>query len=140
MITIVIVGILASVAYPSYIDYVDSSRRSEGAVALLSVASELERYYTREGEYTDDIQGTYGDDAAVADEPDNTSETGVYTITAVTNDDDTTFTLTAAPTGWNDGLCGNLILTKTGIRRVDIDQDGNGEEPEDLAVVDDCWH
>src|SRR5690606_15122717 len=46
MITVVVVAILASVAYPSYTDFVVRSKRAEGKAALLDAAQALERHFT----------------------------------------------------------------------------------------------
>ena len=126
MVTVAIIAILASVAYPSYLAQIDSSRRAEGTVALLSVAAEQERHYTRNGTYTTtNFQGT--------------SENGWYTIT-VTSGGTINYTLTATPTGWTDDECGNLLLTSTGIRAISVDTDSDGDTGvDDPNDADDCW-
>lgn len=47
MITVVIIGILAAIAYPSYQEQVRKSRRADGM--LMQTAQELERCYTTRG-------------------------------------------------------------------------------------------
>jgi type IV pilus assembly protein PilE len=44
MIVVVIIGILASIAYPSYLDYVTQARRSEAMNALAEVRIEQEKW------------------------------------------------------------------------------------------------
>ncbi|ODS24874.1 hypothetical protein AB835_01010 [Candidatus Endobugula sertula] len=51
MIAVAIIGILAAIAYPSYLSQVANSRRAEGASELLIVASEQERFYTAQYRY-----------------------------------------------------------------------------------------
>lgn len=51
MAVMVIVLILATLAYPSYGSYVVKARRVEGQVALLSALQQQERYYTRHNTY-----------------------------------------------------------------------------------------
>lgn len=51
MITIAIIGILASVAYPSYQESVRKSKRAEGRTALLQVLQQQERYMTQYNTY-----------------------------------------------------------------------------------------
>ncbi len=51
MIVVAIVGILAAIAYPSYIEHIKSGRRSEAKVALVDLASFMERYYTEKMTY-----------------------------------------------------------------------------------------
>jgi len=48
LIAVVIIGIIASIAYPSYTRYVERSVRSDGQTALLQAASEMERCYSRD--------------------------------------------------------------------------------------------
>ena len=51
MIAVAIIGILASIAYPSYQNYVKNARVSEGQAALMQAAQEMERCYTQFYEY-----------------------------------------------------------------------------------------
>jgi len=53
MIVIAIVGILAAIAYPSYTDYVKRAHRSDIAGLLTETAQQLERFYSRNGQYSD---------------------------------------------------------------------------------------
>jgi type IV pilus assembly protein PilE len=53
MIAVLIVGILAAVATPSYRRYVLRATRAEAKQALLARASDLERCYTRNNTYVD---------------------------------------------------------------------------------------
>ncbi|MDR5899390.1 type IV pilin protein [Halomonas vilamensis] len=69
MIVVVIIGIIASVAYPSYTRYVERSRLSDGKAGLMQAASEMERCYTSNYSYPSDC---------FSDRP---SPEGVYTIT-----------------------------------------------------------
>lgn len=47
MIVVVIVGIIAAVALPSYRDYVKRARRADAQIALTQVANQQERYLTQ---------------------------------------------------------------------------------------------
>ena len=51
MITFAIVGILAAIAYPSYIDSVKKGKRAEGRTALIDFLQQQERYLTQTGSY-----------------------------------------------------------------------------------------
>lgn len=51
MIAVVIVGILAAVAYPSYSEYVKKTRRAEAAAVLLEGAQVAERQFSQTGAY-----------------------------------------------------------------------------------------
>ena len=52
MIVVVILGILASVALPSYRDYVIRADRAEGTTALLQIAAAQEKWYLQNNTYT----------------------------------------------------------------------------------------
>ncbi|MBK4738081.1 type IV pilin protein [Noviherbaspirillum pedocola] len=51
MIAVVIVGILAAVAWPSYRSYVQRGELAEAKTAMLDIAQTQERYYTNNGSY-----------------------------------------------------------------------------------------
>lgn len=60
MITVVIVGILASIAYPSYRNYVTQTRRSDAQIALTQAANQQERFFTECNWYAATLNGTRG--------------------------------------------------------------------------------
>ena len=47
MIVVAIVGILAAIAYPSYVDSVRKGKRADGRAALTSLLQQQERYFTQ---------------------------------------------------------------------------------------------
>lgn len=51
MIVVAIVGILAAIAYPSYIDSVRKGRRAEGRTAVTSLLQQQERFFTQNNTY-----------------------------------------------------------------------------------------
>ena len=51
LVALAVVGILASVAYPSYANYVARSRRMEGQLAMLDILQQQERYYSQHNTY-----------------------------------------------------------------------------------------
>lgn len=87
MIAVVIIGLIATIAYPSYTRSVERSVRSDGQTALLQAASEMERCYSRDYTYegcdlemTVSPSGHYGISSAVSD--------GGYALTATTSRSD----------------------------------------------------
>ena len=116
LVTVVtIIGILASIALPSYRQYMIRANRSEGKAALLFYSSALERCFTRYGKYDYDSTGAAG---CMVNFPQN-SETGLYQITAPTRSG-ATFTLTAAPQGKQtaDTACGALTVDQLNKRTI----------------------
>jgi type IV pilus assembly protein PilE len=108
MITVVIIGILAAIAYPSYQEQVRKSRRADGKATLMETAQQLERCYTRFASYAGGCD-IVADLAGDIDSPE-----GHYVITGAPNAG--SFTLTATPQGdqVNDAKCAALTLTNTG--------------------------
>lgn len=51
MTVVLIIGVLAALAYPQYTRYVTQARRADGQAALLQTASLLQKYFTTCGEY-----------------------------------------------------------------------------------------
>jgi type IV pilus assembly protein PilE len=52
MIVVVIIGILAAIAYPNYRQYVARAKRTEARAALLKIAVNQERFYLQNNTYT----------------------------------------------------------------------------------------
>ncbi len=51
MIVVAIIGIIAAIAYPSYLEQVKSTRRGDAQGDLASFANAMERYHTRNSTY-----------------------------------------------------------------------------------------
>ena len=109
MIVVVIVGILASVAYPAFQEYGRRAKRAEGRNMLVQIAAEQERFYTRNDSQYGSLT-ELGYSGTVTSENDNY----VMTVTGVSGNKQA-FTVTATPTGtFVDPGCGALTLTNTG--------------------------
>jgi type IV pilus assembly protein PilE len=57
MVVVVIVAILAGIAYPSYREYVIQSRRSDAMNAITRTANQLEKFYSYCNTYTTSVAG-----------------------------------------------------------------------------------
>ena len=121
IIAVAVVAILAAIAFPSYQQQMQKTRRADGKAELMETAQQLERCYTRFSRYNDGNCGV-----AL---PFNSSE-GYYVVsaTAITA---SAFTLDATPQGAqaNDTRCGVLRLTSTGL------QGSQGQSTD----ANECW-
>ena len=104
MITVAIVGILAAVAYPSFIEQVRKSRRADAIAALAQVQQAQERWRANNPTYTTDLSAT-GLNVA-------NPSSGYYTL-AASGASATGFTAIATASGSqaSDAKCTALSLT-----------------------------
>lgn len=111
MITVVIIGILASVAYPSYTQYVIKSARSEGVAAVMRVANLQEQYYLDHRTYTTDMTKLGLDKSPFITEHGHYRVSSSGTIT-------TTVTATAVgiQASRDETVCPTITLTSDGIK------------------------
>ena len=112
MITVVIIGILASIAIPNYYQYMARTGRSDAAKGLDILASCQERYYWANKTYTDDLTLL----GCGSTTPDGYYQLSV-TLPAVASDG-YTLTATALSTGSQakDTPCLTINLTSAGQR------------------------
>ena len=123
MIVVAIIGIIAAIAYPTYQNHVQDTRRSAAQSELMELAQFMERRYTSNYEYTEDG----GDPDLPFDHSprDNDEDNAFYNIGFEEDVTENAFTLEAVPTGvQSDDRCGTLTLDNQGNRGAD---------------GDDCW-
>jgi len=121
MMVVVIIGILVSIAYPSYRQYVAKAKRNEAKAALLQIATRQESFYLQNNTYTTDMTNLgFGGANNVA------TPTGTY-IVNVTAADANTFAANAAYQNADDevGKCASFTI------------DGQGAKGS--APFNDCW-
>ena len=103
MIVVAIIGVIAAIAFPSYIRYVERTQFNDGRAGLLATAQFMERCYVQEMSY-ENCDG------------DGNSPEGFYEI-VVTTANTRTFLLTA--TGQEGrvaaGDCSSITLTQAGV-------------------------
>jgi type IV pilus assembly protein PilE len=89
MIVVVIVGILAMIAYPNYQEFTARAKRNEARAALLQLATNQERFYLNNNTFTQDLTAL-----GFSTTPTVTTATGYYTV-QVTAADANNFSATA---------------------------------------------
>jgi type IV pilus assembly protein PilE len=137
MIAVAIVGILAALAYPQYVEYVAKGRRAECRSALLVASQKMEKFYSNNNQYptnnaaglaaaninpnSNDIVGAPGA---------NVGQSCTLTISAMQlpapGGTPAQFTLTATRTG-TDRYCTSLTYNHLGVK--------GGAGPD----ADRCW-
>lgn len=125
IITVVIIGILASIAIPSYQESVRRSRRAELQTAMTALAHALERYYTQNNSYEGAKIGNGGlfPDSV----PNGPSPNYTLILDIAAGDQD--YTITAVPASGGpqqNDKCGKFFLTAAGKK------DSSGPK-------DQCW-
>ena len=115
MITVVIVAILASVAVPSYMAHIQSTRREEAKKALLDAAQKMESYFAQNMTY--DV----AKDITIFKKQVPDSGTAHYLI-KIDSQTKNSYTLKAVRNGVQaNDPCGDLVLKRDGTQDVSDD-------------------
>jgi type IV pilus assembly protein PilE len=124
LITMVILGILLSLAYPAYRSYLLKSRRSDALVSLSQNQLILERCYSQNFAYNVAC-------GALPTFP-QISQQGFYSI-AISNTGATTYTLTATPRGTQvkDTTCATMTVNQANVKTA-TDSGGSAQTT--------CWN
>ena len=133
MIVVAIVAIISAFAFPSYMQYVVSTKRTVASSALLQIADRQQQFFMDNKQFTNDLTnlGFAADPLVLADDGNSVAAgdgDAVYSI-SLSNVAVTTYTITASPLhgqASRDTDCTSLTLNQAGAR-------GN------TGGGDDCW-
>lgn len=114
MIVVVIIGILAAVAYPAYQNYVERTRRGQAQADLLELSQLMERRYSNGFDYRKA-------DGSAPDLPFSVSprdgNPAAYDLSFSGNVTTNAFTLQAVPRSIQSGDdCGTMSINEQGVR------------------------
>ena len=120
MIVVAIIGVIASIAYPSYQESVAKGRRASAKSVLSEAQTWMERFYSENYRYDKNLQDVALDNAAVfpaffstAPKPGDGPASHNITITFTA----TAYTITAVPIRAGD-RCGTYSITNRGRKSV----------------------
>ena len=110
IIVVAIIGIISAIAYPSYENYIIRSKRADAMGALVNAAQAMERYKVNNYDYNvdNDISKVFATQVPVD------GGTAYYTLSV--RGTNTTYTLTATPTGSMAGKDDPLTISNTGAK------------------------
>jgi len=135
LVVMTIIGILAAVALPSYLNAVRASHRTDAQMTMQRIAMSLEKFYTTYGKLMNeqgddyDLASNYGNACVPRTEPCTAESSDVrYFLTLATSA--TTYTITATPkNGQLSDPCGIMTLDHTNSKTV------SGT----ATSVNECW-
>ena len=134
LIVMVILALIASFAYPSYMDYVVDTKRTAATSILLQVADRQQQFFMDNKRFANDLTnlGFANNPLVIADDgstmADAANSRSTYSVT-LANVTPTTYTVTAAPLNSQaarDTDCGSLTLNQALLK------DSSG-------AARDCW-
>jgi len=139
MITVAIIGILASIAFPSYTSYLARARRADARTQLLLVTQLMQRFYTANDRFDLDRAGSATSAASAFLASANRSPvdgTKLYDLNFASISS-TAFTAQMVPDpngSMASDKCGTYTITSAGLRGVLV----NGSVGT-TALRDECW-
>lgn len=128
LITTLIIAILATLALPSYINYIVRTHRIEAQIALLNLVAEMEAYYTVHHTYA---TATLADLNGTDQSPNRYYTLGLSDLTA------NTYTFSASPNrqqGMQDTSCQTLTMNQLGQKGITAGPAGSP-----TGSVESCW-
>lgn len=125
MIAVAIVAILASIAVPSYMAHVQTSRRDDAKRTLMQAAQTMENFYALNMTYVGSNTGSTTAPAIFSDKSPVDGSDRYYTLSLDPVPTATSYTIKAVPQGGQaSDKCGTLSINRLGVR---------------TAAQSDCW-
>lgn len=128
MIVIAIIGIISAFAYPSYVEQVRKSKRSDAKIALQQIAQRQESHFIKNYSYASTLTAM-GYAADTIPSPENDYQITIDSASA------TAYTLKATPASTSgqaqDKLCAAFTLDQMG-RKIAKNNEG-------VVTTDKCW-
>jgi type IV pilus assembly protein PilE len=116
MIAVAVVGILATVAYPSYVNQLRQSRRTDAKIALLDLAARQERFFSVHNVYATTPQ-QLGYAAAAFPVDVLSGSSAYYRLSTQVGAGAASFTASAAPVGAQGrDACGSYAIDHLGVQ------------------------
>lgn len=141
MIVVAIVGILASIAYPSYQEQIAKSKRAGAKSELLQSQQWMERFYSESYRYDKNAAGTDVNDATLfkskfEQSPRKGEGAAAFLITVVATQ--TGYTLSATRTGsMAADRCGDYLMLHTG--RKSLTNYSSTSYATEADAIKACW-
>ena len=127
MIVVALVGILAAVAYPSYIEQVYKAKRATAATSVLECVAVLERRFSLTSTYTTDACDAFdNDDYVITINLNSGNQRNGRDCTA--NGRENCFLVTATSQISGDTACASMGINELGVK-----------EASPTANVEKCW-
>lgn len=138
MITVAIIAILSSIAYPSYRESVAKGRRSDAQAVLVQGGQWMERFFAENYAYDKNTAGTAVTTlltARYSQAP--TTGTANYTVGLDSGFTAKAYTLRATRTGAMSGdKCGDFGLTHMGVKTI---KNFGTQYADEAAAIAACW-
>lgn len=114
IVTVAVIGILASISIPSYTSYILKARRIEGRSFLMEIMQRQEKYYNENNTYVINLT-QLGYSSAT---PNSEKDYYKVTATAATDGIANNVILTSQPIGsqTKDTECGSFIMNSNGVK------------------------
>lgn len=123
MITVAIIGILASIAYPSYTKYVREARRAEAQSDMLKMQLGMEKWRANRASYRSDASAS-AQGVATTNTPANAGFGGTNSYYTYTITDTTGSTYTINATAVTGGSQANDVAGSTSCTPLTLNQNG----------------